>query len=49
MIEHHKGAVSMAQKEIDNGTNPQALKLAHSMADSQQRQILKMQAMLNRL
>ncbi len=49
MIVHHEGAVSMSQPEIRNGTNPQAKQLAHSIVASQQRQIQKMQAMLDRL
>lgn len=49
MVVHHEGAVSMSQPEIRNGTNPQAKQLAHSIVESQQRQIQKMQSMLDRL
>ena len=49
MIAHHQGAVSMAQPEIQNGTNPQATELAHSIVQSQQQQIQQMQTMLDRL
>lgn len=48
MIGHHQGAVSMAQPEIQGGTNPQATQLAHSIVQSQQQQIQKMQSMLHR-
>ena len=49
MIEHHEGAVSMSQPEIEDGTNPQAQQLAHSIVQSQQQQIQQMQSMLDRL
>lgn len=49
MITHHQGAVSMAQPEVREGTNPQATKLARSIVESQQAQIQLMQAMLDRL
>ena len=37
MIEHHKGAITMVQDEIDNGENPDALKLAQAIKDGQDR------------
>lgn len=46
MIAHHQGAIAMAQDEIKSGQNTSAVALAHSIADSQQRQIADMQAML---
>lgn len=49
MIEHHKGAVAMAQKEIRKGTNPDAKKLAREIVKSQKSQIEKMRSMLENL
>lgn len=49
MIEHHRGAIDMAQDELDHGLNAPALDLARQIADSQSGEIEKMQAMLERL
>lgn len=49
MIAHHEGAVSMSQPELQNGTNPQAKQLAHSIVASQRQQIQQMRSMLNDL
>lgn len=46
MIEHHTGAVEMAQKQLDAGQNPQALELAQTIVDSQQTEITQMQELL---
>ena len=46
MIQHHRGAIVMAQDEIKSGQNPPAISLAHSIATSQQQEIDNMQAML---
>lgn len=46
MIAHHQGAVAMAQEELDSGENPGALKLAQGVIDTQQAEILQMQALL---
>ncbi|WP_344775347.1 DUF305 domain-containing protein [Gryllotalpicola kribbensis] len=46
MIEHHKGATQMAQTEISDGQNTQALRLAHSIVESQTKEIQTMQSML---
>ena len=48
MIEHHKGAIMMAQQEIDNGQFAPAVELARRIAASQQAEIDTMQAMLDR-
>ena len=49
MIEHHKGAITMAQQEIDGGQFPAAIALARSIVSSQQQEITDMQGMLDAL
>jgi uncharacterized protein (DUF305 family) len=49
MIEHHEGAVTMAQQEVDGGQNPQAVALARSIIDTQQREITTMQGIVDSL
>ena len=49
MIEHHEGAVTMAQQEVDNGQNPPAVELARSIIDTQQREITMMQGIIDSL
>jgi uncharacterized protein (DUF305 family) len=49
MIKHHKGAVAMVQDEIDNGANPDAVKLAQAIKDGQTAEIRTMQTLLARL
>lgn len=49
MIEHHKGAVTMAQTEQQQGSNPQAQELADSIVTSQSAEIEQMQQMLTTL
>lgn len=49
MIEHHDGAVEMAQEEIDHGENPAAIALAETIAETQQAEIKEMQQLLAEL
>lgn len=42
MIEHHEGAITMAQTEIADGRSPEAVKLAKLIIDAQQREIAQM-------
>ncbi|MGW9549636.1 DUF305 domain-containing protein [Citricoccus zhacaiensis] len=49
MIEHHKGAVDMAQGEVDNGQNPQAVALAEQVITDQEAEITQMEQMLQEL
>jgi uncharacterized protein (DUF305 family) len=49
MIEHHKGAITMVQEEIDNGENPDALKLAQAIKDGQTAEIKTMESLLAKL
>lgn len=46
MIEHHEGAVSMAETELDEGAYGPALELAEEIATSQTAEIQRMQGML---
>ncbi|WP_454300523.1 DUF305 domain-containing protein [Salana multivorans] len=46
MIAHHRGAVDMAQEELDGGENPQALDLAQKIIDDQEREIAEMEQLL---
>lgn len=43
MIEHHEGAVSMAQAQVENGQHPEAVDLAREIIATQQAEIEQMQ------
>ncbi|WP_098482091.1 DUF305 domain-containing protein [Georgenia soli] len=49
MIAHHEGAVTMAEDELADGENPQALELAQKIIDDQQAEIAQMEQMLQNL
>ncbi|WP_254790779.1 DUF305 domain-containing protein [Blastococcus tunisiensis] len=49
MIEHHDGAVIMAQIEIDDGENEEAIDLARLIVETQNDEINQMQQLLNEL
>lgn len=49
MIEHHSGAIQMAQAEQAQGLNPQAKELAGAIVAAQQQEITEMQALLSRV
>lgn len=49
MVAHHRGAVDMAQTELDDGENPQALELAQKIIDDQQAEITEMEGLLQGL
>jgi uncharacterized protein (DUF305 family) len=49
MIQHHQGAIAMAQAEIGSGQFPPAITLARSIVSSQQQEITTMQGMLETL
>lgn len=49
MIEHHDGAVVMAQIEIDDGANEEAIDLARLIVETQNDEINEMQQLLNEL
>jgi uncharacterized protein (DUF305 family) len=46
MIQHHQGAIAMAQDEIKSGQYPPAITLAQSIVTSQQQQITTMRGLL---
>jgi uncharacterized protein (DUF305 family) len=46
MIQHHRGAVEMAQKHLSAGTDPEARKLAQDVAGHQEKEIAEMEALL---
>ena len=46
MIEHHEGAIDMAQSEVDNGENPDVIGLAESIIQSQTAEIATMEEIL---
>ena len=49
MTEHHQGAVEMAEVEIADGQNPDAIALAREIASSQTAEIEEMQTLLTQL
>jgi uncharacterized protein (DUF305 family) len=49
MIEHHKGAISMSQNEIDNGEFGPAIEMARQISSSQQDEITSMEQLLQSL
>lgn len=49
MIQHHQGAIAMAQNEIKSGQSSPALALAHSIVTNQQQEINSMQTILGSL
>ena len=49
MIEHHQGAISMAQSEIDNGEYGPAIEMARQISSSQQEEITSMEQLLKSL
>ncbi|MCD2191111.1 DUF305 domain-containing protein [Actinomycetospora soli] len=49
MIQHHTGAIQMAQTELAQGQNPQAKQLAQAIIADQQSEILQMQTLLGRV
>ena len=46
MIQHHQGAITMAQDEIKSGQYPPAIALAQSIVTSQQKEIDDMNGIL---
>lgn len=49
MIAHHRGAIDMAQAEVAEGRNQQAVELAQTVIDAQQAEIDEMEALLGTL
>ncbi len=46
MTVHHEGAVEMAQAEVEEGTNPEAIELGETIIETQQEEIEEMQDLL---
>ena len=46
MTVHHEGAIGMAQEEIENGENPDAIELAETIVTTQQAEIDEMKELL---
>ncbi|WP_394249994.1 DUF305 domain-containing protein [Arthrobacter pityocampae] len=46
MTAHHEGAVSMAEDEIENGQNPDAIELAETIVETQNAEITEMEELL---
>ena len=49
MVDHHEGAISMAQSELRNGHNADAKALAQDIITAQQREITEMRDLLNKI
>ncbi|MFT2693545.1 DUF305 domain-containing protein [Clavibacter zhangzhiyongii] len=47
MIEHHTGAIEMAQTEIDDGQDPDAIEMAEGIVATQEDEISRMRALLD--
>jgi uncharacterized protein (DUF305 family) len=45
MIEHHTGAIEMAQTEIEDGQNPDAIEMAEGIVATQEDEISRMRAL----
>lgn len=48
MIEHHEGAIEMAQDALDHGSHPEVLAMAQSILESQTAEIDEMKSLLAR-
>lgn len=49
MTVHHEGAITMAQAEVSNGTNPDAVALAKNIITTQQKEVGVMKDLLGQL
>lgn len=49
MTRHHEGAVDMAEQQVANGQNPQAVALAEQVIEDQEAEIQEMKTMLENL
>ena len=49
MIEHHEGAIEMADTEIEDGQFPDAIEMAETIKSTQEAEIAEMEALLDEL
>jgi len=49
MVKHHQGAIAMAKTELDQGSNPEAKKLAESIIAGQSAEIAEMNSILTEI
>ena len=49
MIEHHRGAIEMAERQVASGSNEEAVALAREIAGAQEAEIEEMEALLEEL
>ncbi len=49
MVEHHKGAIEMAEMEIDQGESEDAIALAEDIAQAQRSEVDAMQPLLGEM
>ncbi|WP_336882827.1 DUF305 domain-containing protein [Rhodococcus globerulus] len=49
MIDHHRGAVAMAQTEVDSGQYPEAIAMAQTIISTQTQEITTMEGILSSL
>lgn len=49
MIEHHRGAISMAETEVSKGTHGDAIRLAQTIIEDQNAEIAEMEDLLEQL
>lgn len=49
MTTHHRGAIDMAQKEVADGQNPQAIEMAQKVIEDQEAEIAEMETLLTQL
>lgn len=49
MIEHHRGAVEMAETQVEDGRSPEAVELARTIVETQNEEIEQMESLLQTL
>ena len=49
MIEHHRGAITMAETEVAEGTSQDAIRLAQTIIEDQESEIVEMEGMLSEM
>ena len=49
MIEHHRGAVEMAEAQVEDGRSPEAVELARTIVETQNEEIEQMESLLQTL